>query len=264
MLLQKAIDHVERARALMRSGGKSDLTHSALETRMAIEELFYALIPQYRDELPSDILKRWQPRQIIDALLECNPMVEQYQQIRIGGQDGTKPIFVGDHTPATRELLRKYYHKLGSYLHAPVDGKERNLPRMRQFLDAALTRIEHNCRETTVITNMGIFLEHRCVCGRTIKRNLFALGVRPYVQCPDEQCKATYDVKVVLGGAIWNLRMVDFSCGKCHVKTPVGTHYLREGKEFTCIGCSSKYRVRVGPIAELQATEEQHDACGEA
>jgi hypothetical protein len=252
MILQRAMDHVERARALMQTGERSDMTHCALETRMAIEELFYALIPQYRDELPSDILKRWQPKQIIDALLECNPMVEQYQQIRIGGDGGAAPLFVGDHTPATRELLRKYYHKLGSYLHAPIDGNERNLPRMQQFLQAALTRIEQNCRETTVISNVGIFFEHTCVCGRTIKRNLFALGVRPYAQCPDEDCKATYDIKVIVGGSIWTMRTVDFSCSRCRVKTPIGVQYLREDKRFTCIGCSSKYRVRIGPIAELQ------------
>lgn len=244
------MDRTIAARRLLQSGDERALRYAALETRMAIEELFYVLLPYYADELPSDILKRWQPRQIIDALL-VQPDVEQYQQITIGGQNRTETIFAGQQVPVTRQLLKQYYQKLGSYLHAPVDGKERNSERMRRFLEAALTRIEQHCRETTVLHNGGMFLQHKCVCGRTIKRNVFAAGVRSFARCPDEACQAVWDVKIVKGGATWSLRLIEFQCLTCRVKTPLGTHLLQQGRTFGCIGCGSRYIIRVGPIAEL-------------
>lgn len=186
MLLQRAIANVKNARRLLARDDEDSLRYAALETRMAIEELFYALIPYYKEELPEDLLRRWQPRHIIDALLACNPMVEQYQQIVMRSKDDGRVIFAGHQTPATRELLKRYYQKLGSYLHAPLDGKERNQAKMRQFLEAALARIDEHCRQTTVIHNGGLYLQHRCVCGRIIKRNLFAVGLRRAVHCPDE------------------------------------------------------------------------------
>lgn len=249
MLLQRSMIHVERARRALAADDPSDLVYAALEARMAIEELFYALIPQYAEELPSDVLKRWQPRHIIDALLECNPMVEQYQQITIGDRTTGGPFFTGNYTPVTRQLLKDYYQKLGSYLHAPPTGEDPDAPEMREFVESALGKVEQHCRETTVVFNGPMFFEHKCVCGRNIKRNVFAIWTRPYVKCAEENCQAVYDITAIQGGAKWQLRHVEFKCEKCRVLTPVGSHRLSEGQSYTCIGCGSKYDIHIGPIA---------------
>ena len=253
MLLQRAIANAKNARRLLARGDQDSLRYAALETRMAIEELFYALIPYYKEELPQDLLRRWQPRHIIDALLACNPMVEQYHQIVMRSKDNGKVIFAGHQTPATRELLKRYYQKLGSYLHASVDGKTRDETRMRQFLESALTRIDEHCRQTTVIHNGGLYFQHSCVCGRMIKRNFFAVGFRPVVQCPDEKCSAIYDVKIIKGGSLWRLRHIEFKCSKCRVKTPVGTHVIEVGRSFQCIGCGVIYDVTYRPVATARS-----------
>ena len=265
MLFHKAYDHAQRARHLLQDDDGSSVTYAALETRMAIEELFYALIPAYRQELPSDIMKSWQPRQVIDALLECDPSVEQYQAVTIRSHNDAKVLFSGQTTPPTRQLLRQYYHKLGSYLHASMQGREHNIPRMRSVLDAALTRIEQHCRETTVILTGALpSIQHRCVCGRILRRNFAAAGLRGYVKCPDEACQAIYDVKLIKGGAKWRLRLVDVPCGRCRVKTPVGVHHLHEGGRFQCIGCGASYRVRIGPISQLESVPAEDGGDGAA
>jgi hypothetical protein len=241
--------HVERARRALAGDDPADLVYAALEIRMAVEELFYALVPQYAEELPSNILERWQPRRIIEALLDCNPMVEQYQQITIGDRTTGGPVFSGTHTPATRQLLKDCYQQLGAYLHAPPTGEEPDPAEMRAFVESTLGTVEQHCRETTFIANGFIFLEHKCVCGRNIKRNLLAIGVKPYVKCVEENCQAVYDVQIIEGGSVWRLRHQDFKCGKCRVLTPVGSHRLKAGARFTCIGCQSQYDISIGPIA---------------
>lgn len=248
--------HVESARRLLDTSDATNLIYAALEIRMAIEEAFYALLPYYAEELPFDIAKRWQPRQVIDALLDCNPMAEQHQQVVMRKKDGNAVIFAGQQPPVTRKLLKQYYQKLGSYLHAPVDGKDRDLSKMKQFLIAALTRIEQHCRETTVIHNGGLFFHHTCICGRTIKRNFIAAGFGRNAQCPDPACRAIYDVQIVEGGSRWQLRLTDFKCLKCRVTTPIAFHRLVNGYRFTCIGCSAGYGIRIGPIATLRLPSE--------
>jgi hypothetical protein len=259
MLLPKSMDHVAQARSLLETGDAKKTRYATLETRMAIETVFYALLEQYRDELPSDITKRWQPRQVIDAVLSCNPMAQQYQQLTIRPHVGEAALFTGNQSPVPPDLLRKHYHKLGNYLHAPVDGVERDLAGLRASLEDALASVERYCRETTMLHNGGIFLQHSCICGRIIKRNLLAAGMTGYAQCPDENCQAVFDIKIITGGARWALRLADMACRRCRVKTPIGVHKLQEGSGYTCIGCGLRYRIRLRAVAEI----EEPPAAGE-
>lgn len=70
MLHAVAESHAVEGRRLLDAGDAASLRHAALEARMAIELLFYALLPHYTEELPDDLARRWHPKQIIEALLE--------------------------------------------------------------------------------------------------------------------------------------------------------------------------------------------------
>ncbi len=173
------MNHVVLAKKLISIGDEASLRYAALEIRMSIEQLFYKLLPSYREELLDDLLKRWQPKKIIDALIDCDPNVERdftltmAQELPNGGHGQT--IHIGRYKAVTRKLLQQYYHKIGSYLHASITQKHHDLTIMRSFLDSATTRVEEFCRETTIISNIAIFHTINCVCGRTIKRNEKAL-----------------------------------------------------------------------------------------
>src|ERR1043166_2603719 len=149
---------VRASHALLATGNSRDLRYAALEARMAIVGLFYALLPHYREELPDDIAKTWQPRHLIDAIISCNPFVQMHQQITIGIPDDPAAKFVGTYTPVPPELLRKYYHRLGSYLHAPIDGTALNEGKLRATITGALTRVEEHCSQTTVMANVGSYI----------------------------------------------------------------------------------------------------------
>ena len=232
-------------------GDEASLRYAALEIRMAIELLFYKLIPSYRDELPDEVLKQWQPKKIIDALIDCDPYAEQNSTLIMAMElpnGGHGPaIHVGRYKAVTRKLLQKYYHKIGSYLHAAMVEENRDLTKMISFLDAAATRVEECCRETTVISNVGKFHTLNCVCGRKIKRNDQTVQLKPHVRCPSEQCQAVYDlIKNDEDGTEWKLRESEFVCPECKTSSYFGSHLIDTGKIFTCVECSQKYMFRTG------------------
>jgi DNA-directed RNA polymerase subunit RPC12/RpoP len=251
MLLHDSMIHANQARKLMAVGGEASLRYAALEIRMAIELLFYKLIPSYRDELPDEVLKQWQPKKIIDALIDCDPYVEQNSSLTMAVElpnGGHGPaIRVGSYKAVNRKLLRRYYHKIGSYLHAAMVEGHRDLTKMQSFLDAAATRVEEYCRETTVISNFGKFHTLNCVCGRKIKRNDQAVQLKPYVRCPNEQCQAVHDlIKNDEDGTEWKLRESEFVCPECKTSNYFGSHLIDTGKIITCVECSQKYIFRTG------------------
>jgi hypothetical protein len=243
--------------------------YAALEARMAIEGLFYALLSHYREELPDDIVKTWQPRQIIDAIVACNPFAESYQQITIGPPHGdvtAKPLFVGNYKPVSRKLLRQYYHRLGSYLHAAVDGTPFNETKLRATINGALDRVEEHCRETTVIANIGMFVTVNCGCGRAVKCNMTSLAARRHVQCPDPACGAIYDLVAMapVMQTAWKLRMATFQCERCQHGTPIGVHLARPGHHVTCASCKTEFilqQVLIGePVAAPVESHSTHPA----
>lgn len=259
MLLHDSMTHASQARKLMSVGDKASLRYAALEIRMAIELLFYKLIPSYRDELPDEVLNQWQLKKIIDALIDCDPYVEQNSTFTMAMElpnGGHGPaIDVGRYKAVNRKLLRRYYHKIGSYLHAAMVEEHRDLTKMLSFLDAAVTRIEECCRETTVISNFGKFHTFNCECGRKIKRNDQAVQLKPYVRCPSEQCQAVYDFIKNDNGIEWKLRESEFVCPECKTSTYFGSHLIDTGITFTCVECSQKYIFRTGIF--VSRVEEQ-------
>lgn len=215
MLLKEPAEHAANARRLLDQNDAASLRHAALEIRFALERLFYTLLPYYKDELPDDLVRKWRPQQIIDAIRDCNPFVEHEQRVVIGrgqGKEGA-PLFAGSQKPVSRKLLAQYYHKLGSYLHARRDGDDPPAAKLRALIASAAERIEQHCRETTFIHNGGTFITVKCECGRQIKRNFFALTTNQSIRCPSEECGAVYDLAGMQPPmqTAWRLRTVPFT-----------------------------------------------------
>ena len=74
---QHTIDCVEKAEKLILEQNEDAYRYATLQLRMGIEYLFYELVPLYKDELPENILTRWRPQQILDAILDCDPNADQ-------------------------------------------------------------------------------------------------------------------------------------------------------------------------------------------
>lgn len=260
MLFSASMDHIAAARNLMTAGDEASLRYAALEIRMAIELMFYKLLPSYKEELPDELLKHWQPKKIIDALIECDPYIEHDYTMTMAAErpDGSHgpALHVGRYKAVNRKLLRQYYHKIGSYLHAPMTETRPDLPKMHSFLNSAATRVEEYCRETTLISNFGIFHTVSCVCGRKIKRNAHALKSKSYIVCPDESCGAVFDlIEDSENGAIWKIRETEYICPNCKTSNFLGSHLIESGVTFTCVECGQKYIIHTVFFASPAQTE---------
>jgi hypothetical protein len=239
--------HVANVQILLGRDDEHSVIYAALEIRMAIESLFYALLPQYEEEIPEDLLKQWQPRAIIDAIIDCNPLVQWHSQVTIGrsgAPPGSPPLFVGQQHPISRELLRKYYHRLGSYLHARRDGSAVPRTRLRSVIVAATQRVEEFCRGTSLLHNMGLYISIICACGRVIKRNALGLGGRRHIRCPASACGAIYDLISAHDGLTeWAMRSEIFTCA-CKHQTKIGVHLIADGAPLECSGCGAAFVIR--------------------
>ena len=242
------MDHITQATALIEVGGETNLRYAALEIRMAIEILFYKLVPQYKDELPDDILKQWRPKAILDAVLDCDPNAEHDSSVsfaqEVAGETPSNGTFLGNHKAVSRKLLRNYYHFLGSILHASNDKSPLDLDKAKRRLLSACSKVKEHCEQTTLFFNIGNYATYKCDCGRIIKRNSNAIKHNPIVQCTNSQCRATY--KVTLDSdktAFWVLMQQEFICPKCKTSSYLREHELRPGAMFKCVECKQGYQL---------------------
>lgn len=65
--LEPSISQIE---VLMAENTEASLTYAALECRLAIERICYERLRLAHDYISNDDLKRWQPRDIVNILIQ--------------------------------------------------------------------------------------------------------------------------------------------------------------------------------------------------
>lgn len=252
MLLHEAFEHVSRARSLMTTDELAQLRYAALELRMAIEAAFYRFLPLYKEDLSDDLLREWHPRRILDALIEIDPGVERDSTIRMGFTpprgEPLRPFMERRQRGVTRKLLRDYYHKPGSFVHAtrPHD-RPKNISKLKTFLEAAATRLEEHCRETTILMNAKPAVTIECECGRTFRRSIHAVRAKGVAVCPSATCGAIFDLTENTSGVYVKPRQETFVCPECQTPNYFLSHRLHPGVTFACLGCNTSFQIHDGP-----------------
>jgi hypothetical protein len=241
---------LDKARKLIAAADPDSLRYACLQLRSAIEELFYELIPLYKDELPTDIIHEWRPVQIIDALVDCDPLVEQDTRICMFDYDGdgnpAPPGYVGEQKAVSHKLLQKYYHALGSYLHAPLPGKQHDFAKLAKRLAATADVVAKRCAGE-VLANLAAKATFTCDCGRHVTRNVRALEISPLVVCPDSKCRAQFEyIGTENGVSRFSLLVQTVTCPKCQAKIEVGLHKLDDGLVVVCEKCGGRIQLHRG------------------
>ncbi|HEX6096904.1 MAG TPA: hypothetical protein VF432_11315 [Thermoanaerobaculia bacterium] len=252
----QAMEHLDKARALLSSGAEDALRYAALELRYCIEHLFYELIPHYRDDLPDNIFSGevWRPADIIDMITEIDPGVIYDRHVRIGlapapGVPGRLTNDLGRQTGLRKELARRIYHGLGFYLHARVDRHPHDVTRLRAKLMKTLPHLERFEGDRIIITGFQMRTTKRCDdCGRAIGRRMADIEERPYAACKNTKCGAIYNVTRVDGTtAHWKLVQENLKCPKCQADNWLGVHIMKRGAQnqssFNCRGCGTTYQL---------------------
>lgn len=231
---------VEKASSLLANDDLDSLRYASLQLRMGIEYLFYELIPLYKDELPDDITTaNWQPQKIFDEILECNPGAGHDGRYAFG-PSGTRPEdggWVGYESKApNKKLLKDHYHRLGKYLHAPVDMKNPSSEKWKTDLEKAIDCLRQY-KLGQVLSNIRPLVEITCRCGRTIKRNKYGVEASGVMRCPDPGCKIIYDVKFVEDRMDFYVRESSYYCPYCEQRNFFPTCRAVKGSKLECGNC---------------------------
>lgn len=250
----KTIKCVAKAEELLTSPDPDRLRYASLQLRMAIEFLFYELIPTYKEELPLDIVTKWRPQQILDALIECDPDVDKDSTLTVRKELGegvvSAPVFVGRQKAVNKKLLRKHYHKLGSYLHAPMANTQQDTTKWQGAL-AKTIDVLREYKSGDMIANFGERAVITCDCGQIFKRKISAIRRQPTVKCPDPSCGAVFEGKFSEPDKC-EVKLVQsaFNCPHCGIQNWIGAHFLVNGAQITCAECKETANIRVGYCAE--------------
>ncbi len=113
------------------SASDARVRYAALELRTAMEALVYERLLLYESELPEAELSIWQPKRVFEVLLDLDPFADKSSSFSMapesspGVQSGPF-VNMGNERVITMKELKKYYDKLGSYLHAPTVQQARH------------------------------------------------------------------------------------------------------------------------------------------
>jgi len=75
---------LKRARAELALGDNERIRYAALELREAMEALTYDRASAYSKELPSSAYDTWQPRRVMELLLEIDPNADKDSTLAVG------------------------------------------------------------------------------------------------------------------------------------------------------------------------------------
>lgn len=191
---------LERANAQLENLDDISLRYAAVELRLAIEALTYARAEQYQDDFPRDMYDVWQPRQVMNAILEINPNAFAPISFSVEFISGSGDfVDLGQERPLKPEDIKGTYDALGNYLHTPtlkqmrVDGGHK--------VDSIRARCVQMADIVATILNTSLFnLDFKITAAFNCLRCEGPFKVRvPHgnkvrqVTCP--HCHAPYDLK---------------------------------------------------------------------
>ena len=249
---------LKRAEAELVSADDSRLTYAALELRVAMECLAYERVLLYKNELPPEKLGIWQPRKIMAVLLELDPSADKTCSLAVAIESSpgvrSEPFkSLGTDRVISNKEIKKYYDKLGSYLHAPT---------VRQATSDSTTspdKVRSRCQEMAAIIgealsspvfniNIRSFATLPCErCGEEIVRRLKRDGEDADAKCP--ACGAGYSISQLEDDKVeWMPHQETIQCRgeTCTAEIHAWMDELDKGAHWTCDECGGRNVVSLG------------------
>jgi len=248
---------VERARAELASGESHRLAYAALELRKAIEALTYDKAEAMKAEIPPEEYATWQPRRVMQLLLEIDPHADATSTISIGletepGKPAPVMRVMGNVEVFNLKLIKTHYDALGSWLHIPTLAQgsltEADEMKLRQRCDVIIKEIERVLQARIYHCGIGMF--STCACGRcekTIRRRVPSEMQDLEAQC--FECRAPYTLRQLDDGRIqWHPSGSKIACPSdgCDATIFVWADEVRPGTWWTCAGCGHRIRIELG------------------
>ncbi len=225
---------------------------------MSLEGLVYERATLYNKELSNKKLNTWQPRQLLGLLIEIDPYADKTSSISFGVEEEYgKPARVMQSLGTDRILslgeIKKYYNRLGSYLHTPTlnqvaEGKGASPERIRTICTEVSEIIEKVLSSPVFKVDMKVTATLTCgKCGESIVRRIPPEDKTVIARCIE--CSASYEVVRVSDKQVeWKPLVKDIECANpsCKNVKQLWKCELTEGNSWICSTCNGRNQVMLG------------------
>lgn len=257
----------DRAKELLSVGHAHSLRYAAIELRMVFESLIYERANNYKLELPIEKINTWQPKQILEMLIKIDPLANQDMTLSVGveesyGVESKDMKTIGSETALSLKDIKKYYNKLGSYLHAPTikqltEGKDFNPEKTRNRCIEIVEILEKVLASSVFNINIKQTTEIDCMrCNNKIVRRITS-NIKEYeAQCL--HCDAEYTINIDGDNICWKENTVEMPCTNkdCSTTKYLYKNEVKLGSYWVCTECNTKN------ILALCITNEQKQKNG--
>jgi len=257
-----ARDLIKKAKSALNQNDEHYLKYAALDLRMALECFVYERAGLYKEELSNKSLSTWQPGRLLNILLEIDPYTDQNSTIYFGKEDepgvpAKNMRYLGDERVLSLSEIKKYYDRLGSYLHTRTieqveKGKGATPDKIRSRCLELLKILEKVAHSSLFNINFRTTSKMECSnCGKLIVRRILPENKELVANCLE--CKASYKLTVKEDNIIeWkpigeNIPCANQSCGN---KFFLFENEISFGTHWTCKECDKKNVIKLALFLE--------------
>lgn len=248
-----ARDALKRAKEEILSNAPERLKFAALELRMAMESLTYDRAQSYKEEIHPDEYDTWQPRKLLQLLLEIDPSADKDSSISYGvedepGKEAKHMQSLGKEKVLNLGTIKRHYDALGAYLHIPTlkqidEGATHNLIKLRKRCEQIAEELESTLASSIWNINFGNFAEIACMrCNSPIRKRLPSGVPRTNATC--FQCNATYTIsEAEPGKTLWHPLRKEVICASddCKCKFFIWDGDLKPYSQVRCPNCGKTH-----------------------
>lgn len=258
---------ITRIEAFVDGGSIENLTFAALLCRLAIEQICYERLRNAHDYISHDDLKRWQPRDIVNKLIqEVDPHIASEYSISVSKAPDSperppptlsdfeaKEYFeLGRQVGFDANKLGRLWNGLGSFLHVRLPRTQDDtvslfgsLQDVRRKVEEALAELRRLQHGTLISGGLGEIVRFECNCDTENKRRASLLKNGQVVSCVKPDCDETWTVEIEGTDIGFHRRSIAINCQKCDAKTrfpekPLLALKRNQMMKFICTECDSE------------------------
>ena len=253
----RARGSLARAKSEMETNDDERLKYAALELRMAIEALTYERAQSYKNEIPPTAYRTWQPKRLMDVLLDIEPTADKGGSIAVGreeiyGQPAKVMTSLGSEKVFDFKEIKAHYDALGSFLHTPTlkqleENGGGDQVRLRRRCVEIVQKLEVVLSSPVFNINFGSFSSIQCAdpdCGQTIRKRI--PHGRELVEAKCFDCGADYQITATEDGeCTWKPLKEEVACPteSCDHTFAMWKHEIKPGSFWSCPKCSGKFQI---------------------
>lgn len=246
--------YLQRAETLIEKGSEAELRYACLELRFALELMTYKKGQKYLEQLPYEVVRKWQPQKLLKAISQIDELCECSGRIRISEVEDREKIFLeGQFNSFSCRELNKIYNKLGSFLHSKSLEQmfKRKSPKqdLKSILEKVLSQIEKvvftTIQDPVVFDGVSFLCE--AGCGISTKCSISNLHQKKELRCVNPACQAVHTLfKNDSGNYCWRLRVIPWVCPSCESKNTSEFHVNSFPAKYICPSCSHEFIMDYG------------------